>query len=164
MDLQIIQTRIVEIRGQRVMLDFHLAELYEVETNVLKQAVRRNHSRFPEDFMFELSEEEEVLLRSQFATLERGRYSRYPPFAFSEHGILMLSGVLKSDKAIRMSIHIIEIFVQLRKLAYKYDIIYSKIQQMELKNQKKFGEIFKILKSVLVKPNKKATRKIGNKK
>ena len=114
--------------------------------------------------MFELTTKEHVSLRSQIATFERGRYSRYPPFAFSEHGILMLSGVIKSDKAIRMSIHIIEIFVQLRKLAYKYDIIYGKIQQMELKNRKQFGEIFKILESLLVNPIQKPRRKIGYKK
>lgn len=161
---EIITNKIYLIRGQKVMLDRDLAELYGVETKRLKEQVRRNIERFPKTFMFELTTKEHVSLRSQFATLERGRYSRYPPFAFSEHGILMLSGVLKSDKAIRMSIHIIEIFVQLRKLAYKYDIIYSKIQQMELKNRKQFGEIFKILESLLVNPKQNPRRKIGYKK
>ena len=146
------------------MLDKDLAELYGVETKRLKEQVRRNIERFPKTFMFELTTKEYVSLRSQIVTLEKGRYSRYPPFVFSEHGILMLSSVLKSDKAISMSIHIIEIFVQLRKLAYKYEIISSKIQQMELKNRNQFGEIIKILESLLVNPKQKPRRKIGYKK
>jgi len=146
------------------MLDKDLAELYGVETKRLKEQVRRNIERFPKTFMFELTTKEYVSLRSQIVTLEKGRYSRYPPFVFSEHGILMLSSVLKSDKAISMSIHIIEIFVQLRKLVYKYEIISSKIQQMELKNRNQFGEIIKILESLLVNPKQKPRRKIGYKK
>ncbi len=101
---------------------------------------------------------------SQIATLERGRYSRYPPFVFSEYGILMLSSVLYSTWAIRMSLHIIETFVQLRKLAYNYDLISNKIHQMKIKNRKQFGEIFNILESLLENPKQNPRRKIGYKK
>ena len=102
MSLQVIQNKIVEIRGQKVMLDFSLAELYEVETKVLKQAVRRNMERFPEDFMFELTRDEYNFLRTQFVTLEtgRGKYSKYLSYAFTEQGVAMLSGIQNSDTAI----------------------------------------------------------------
>lgn len=121
MELQIIQTKIYEIRGQRVMLDFDLAELYQVETRALKQAVRHNIERFPEDFMFELSESEynslKDKLRSQIVTLEidgRGKYPKYPPFAFSEMGVVMLSSVLRSKTAIQANIVIMRAFVAMR--------------------------------------------------
>lgn len=120
-DLSIIQNKIYEIRGQRVMLDFDLAELYQVETRALKQAVRRNIERFPEDFMFELSESEynslKDKLRSQIVTLEidgRGKYPKYPPFAFSEMGVAMLSSVLRSKTAIQANIVIMRAFVAMR--------------------------------------------------
>ncbi len=161
---EIITNKIYLVRGQKVMLDRDLAELYGVETKRLKEQVRRNIERFPKTFMFELTSKEYFSLRSQFATLERGRYSRYPPFAFSEHGILMLSGVLKSDKAIRMSLHIIETFVQLRKFAINFEEISNKIHQMEAQNQKQFGEIFKILERLLVNQKEKSRHKIGFKK
>lgn len=96
-DLQIIQNRIIEVRGQRVMLDFHLSELYGVETKVLKQAVRRNIERFPEDFMFELTRKELNFLRSQFVTFS-WKPATYVPFVFTEQGVAMLSSVLNSQK------------------------------------------------------------------
>ena len=119
MELQPIQSKIYEIRGQRVMLDFDLAELYQVETRTLKQAVRRNIERFEgEDFMFELSEEEyNVLkdrLRSQIASLEidgKGKYPKYSPFAFTEEGVAMLSGVLRSSVAVQVNRAIMRAFV-----------------------------------------------------
>jgi len=142
--IQTIQNRIYEIRGERVMLDFDLAQLYEVETKVLNQAVKRNIKRFPEDFMFQLTKEEfEALrfqidtlenadsIRSQFVTLEnntslrsqfaslktgRGKHSKYAPYAFTEQGVAMLSGILHSDKAINMNIAIMRAFVELRKI------------------------------------------------
>jgi phage antirepressor YoqD-like protein len=120
--IQSIQNRIYEIRGQRVMLDYDLAQLYEVETKVFNQAVKRNLKRFPEDFMFRLSEAEresirsqtvailqnDTALRSQFVTLKtgRGQHSKYLPYAFTEQGVAMLSGILNSDKAINMNIAI----------------------------------------------------------
>ena len=114
MDLQIIENKIREIRGQQVMLDFELAEVYEIETKRLKEAVRRNIERFPEDFMFELTKEEWVILRSQIATSSWGG-SRYQPFAFTEQGAAMLSSVLNSKKAIDTSIKIMRAFVAVRR-------------------------------------------------
>ena len=119
MDIQIIQNKIYEIRGQRVMLDFDLANMYQIPTKALKQAVKRNIERFEgEDFMFELSEEEyNVLkdrLRSQIASLEidgKGKYPKYSPFAFTEEGVAMLSGVLRSSVAVQVNRAIMRAFV-----------------------------------------------------
>jgi len=117
-ELSNIQGKIYEIRGVSVMLDFDLAEMYGTETKVLKQAVRRNIERFPDDFMFELTRDEYNFLRSQFVTLEtgRGKYSKYLPFAFTEQGVAMLSTVLSSDIAITTNIKIMRAFVAIRKL------------------------------------------------
>jgi hypothetical protein len=100
-----IEKLIYLIRGQKVMLDRELAELYNVKTKVLKQAVRRNIKRFPKDFMFELTKQENQSLRSQNVTLKRGQHSKYLPFAFTEQGVAMLSSVLNSDRAIQVNIH-----------------------------------------------------------
>ena len=105
-----ITNLIYQIRGHRVMLDKDLAELYGVETKVLKQAVRRNTERFPEDFMFELSLEEDRALRSQNVTLKRGQHAKYPPMAFTEQGVAMLSSVLNSERAIQVNIQIMRAF------------------------------------------------------
>ncbi len=134
------------------MLDRDLAALYDVETKRLKEQVRRNLDRFPESVMFELSDEENHSLRSQFATLKRGRHSKYPPYVYMEHGILMLSSVLNSETAIKMSIQIIEMFVQLRKLATNYEEIMKKIQQMESQYKEQFGEIYEVLQRLMSKP------------
>lgn len=121
-ELQLIQNKIYEIRGQRVMLDFDLAVMYQVETKVLKQAVRRNSQRFPSDFMFELTQEEYndliISLRSQIVTLEtgRGKYPKYAPFAFTEQGVAMLSSVLRSETAIQVNIAVMRAFVAIRQL------------------------------------------------
>ena len=138
-----ISNKIYFIRGQKVMLDRDLALLYGIETKVLKQSVKRNISRFPEDFMFELTKTEYDSLRSQFVTLEnntplrpqiatlktgRGRYSKYTPYAFTEQGVAMLSGILKSDKAINMNIAIMRAFVEVRKIF---------LQKSDLKEQLK---------------------------
>ena len=117
MELQTIQNKIHEIRGMKVMLDFDLAEMYGIETRVLKQAVRRNPKRFEgNDFMFELTKEE--LSRSQFVTLNKGRGNnfKYMPFAFTEQGIAMLSSVLRSDTAIKVNISIMRAFVGIRQI------------------------------------------------
>ncbi len=112
----IIQSKIYEIRGQQVMLDFDLAELYGSETKVLKQSVKRNLKRFPSDFMFELSPEEFASLRSQFVTSNKRGGTRYMPFAFTEQGIAMLSSVLNSETAIEINISIMRAFVAVRRL------------------------------------------------
>ena len=117
-DLIIVENKIYEIRGQKVMLDFDLAEMYEIETKVLKQSVRRNIERFPEDFMFRLTNEECNYLinsiRSQNVTLSN-EWFRYSPFAFTEQGVAMLSGILRSPKAIEVNINIMRAFVHMRQ-------------------------------------------------
>lgn len=143
MELTIIQNKIYEIRGQRVMLDFDLAELYQVPTKALKQAVRRNIERFPEDFMFELSEIEYNLLkdslRSQFVTSNKGGI-RYMPFAFTEQGVSMLSAVLKSPIAVQTSIAIMRAFVAMRQ--FISSPVSSKVEQLaeEINKLKEYVE------------------------
>ena len=116
-DIAIIENKIYEIRGQKVMLDFDLAEMYGVETKRLKEQVRRNIERFPVEFMFELTKEEVQFSRSQFATVKtgQGHNIKYLPFAFTEYGIVMLSSVLKSKTAVEVNINIIRAFVRMRQ-------------------------------------------------
>ena len=161
---EVIINKIYVIRGQKVMLDRDLAELYGVETKQLKRQVRRNLDRFPSSFMLELTQEENQKLRSQIGTLKQGAHFKYPPFVFTEHGILMLSSVLNSDLAVKMSVQIIETFVQLRKLANNYDEIMGKINQMEARNNEQFSEIYKVLRRLLSKPKEPPRKKIGYKK
>jgi hypothetical protein len=129
MELEIIQQKIHEIRGHKVMLDVDLASLYEVQTKVLNQALKRNLDRFPEDFMFQLTREEYNTLRSQFETLVpsgKGQHSKYNPYAFTEHGVTMLASILKSNKAIEMNISIVRAFISLRQFALNYnDLAYQ---------------------------------------
>lgn len=115
-EIEIIRSKIHEIRGQKVMLDYDLAEMYGVETKVLKQAVKRNISRFPSDFMFELNKSEFDFLRSQFVTSKKRGGNRYLPYAFTEQGVAMLSSVLNSEIAIQINISIIRAFVAVRKI------------------------------------------------
>ena len=162
MKLEIIQQQIIELRGQKVMLDFHLADLYEIETKVLKQAVKRNINRFPTDFMFELNKEEFESLRSQFVTSKRGGL-RYMPFAFTEQGVAMLSSVLNSEKAIAINIAIMRTFVSLRQFALNYKDLNDKITEIE----KQFPDIYKILNFLMDKEKTvtiKERNKIGFKK
>ena len=121
------------IRGQKVMLDADLAAIYGVGTKVLNQAVRRNLHRFPPDFMFVLNEEETTFLRSQIVTLEKGRgkYSKYSPFAFTEHGAVMLAAVLNSPTAVSASIFVVRAFVELRQAMDKYRELEEKIEALE---------------------------------
>ena len=120
-NLVLVKNLIYEIRGQKVMLDFELAELYEVETKKLNQAVKRNKDRFPEDFVFQLTSEEWQILRSQFVTSKNKAETRggrqYLPYAFTEQGVAMLSGVLKSKRAVEVNIQIMRTFVKLRQWA-----------------------------------------------
>lgn len=147
MELAIIQNKIHEIRGFKVMLDFDLAEMYGTETKRLKEQVRRNISRFPEDFMFELTREEYNSLRTQIATLEnddknlktqitpskRGKYSKYLPYAFTEQGVAMLSSILNSELAIATNIRIMRAFVAVRRLLFNPEINELKYEIKELK-------------------------------
>ena len=131
------------------MLDVDLANLYKVETRVLKQAVRRNIKRFPEDFMFELTSDETASLRSQSVTLKRGQHSKYAPFAFTEQGVAMLSGILNSDYAIEVNIIIMRTFVQMRALMLTYKDLADKIKEMESNYDEKFAIIFNALKQLI---------------
>ena len=163
MELEVIKNKINEIRGHKVMLDFDLAELYNIENKVLKQAVRRNMNRFPDDFMFELSEIEFKSLRSQIVTSNRGG-SRYMPFAFTEQGVAMLSSILNSDKAIEINIAIMRTFVTIRQFSLSYAELKTRIEEIE--NQ--FPDIYKALNYLVDKDNNpKSTserNKIGYKK
>ncbi|WP_353168801.1 ORF6N domain-containing protein [Flavobacterium sp.] len=162
-NLEIITNKIHIIRNQKVMLDYDLATLYEIETKVLKQSVKRNIERFPEDFMFELTKVEFDDLRSQIVTSSYGGM-RYLPFAFTEQGVAMLSGVLKSDKAIKINIAIMRTFVILRNSLLNLEEITSKVKEIE--NQ--FPEIYKILNYLMDKQELKIEQedrpKIGYKK
>lgn len=160
---ELIISKIYLIRNQKVMLDKDLAELFGVENKLLKRQVRRNISRFPESFMFELSKEELVSLRSQIGTLKQKSHFRYPPFVFTEHGILMLSSVLNNEIAIKMSVQIIETFVELRKLANNYEEILNKIEKMESQYNEQFSEIYSIIKQLIAEPEDKQRPKIGYK-
>ncbi|WP_455622087.1 ORF6N domain-containing protein [Parabacteroides sp.] len=114
--LQVIQSKIYEVRGQKVMFDFDLAEMYGIETRVLKQSVKRNMKRFPSDFMFELTKEEYERLRSQFVISKGRGGTRYMPFAFTEQGVAMLSSVLNSDVAIEININIMRAFIAVKQM------------------------------------------------
>jgi len=139
MELSMIQSKIHEIRGYRVMLDFDLAEIYEIPTKVLKQAVKRNIRRFPSDFMFELTSKEFTNLRSQFVTSSWGGV-RYLPFAFTELGATMLSTVLKSEVAIDASILVVRAFVAVRQFALNPPINEVKELQKEVRELKQYIE------------------------
>ena len=141
MELEVIQHKIFEIRGFKVMLDFDLALLYNVETRVLKQAVRRNSHRFPEDFMFVLSEIEIDKLVSQTVIPSNRYVGGAFPFAFTEQGIAMLSSVLNSEKAIEINISIIRAFVTMRQFTLSYSELKTRIEEIE--NQ--FPDIYKAL-------------------
>ncbi len=150
MELQLIQNKIYEIRGNRVMLDFDLAEMYETETKRLKEAVRRNIDRFPDDFMFQLSKEEYENLRTQFATSSHGG-TRYMPFAFTEQGVAMLSSVLNSKKAIQVNIAVIRAFVVLRQHLTDYKDLKENIAILEKNMNLNFKDINQALHYLLNK-------------
>jgi hypothetical protein len=165
-----ISNKIYFIRNQKVMLDSDLALLYGVETKRLNEQVKRNESRFPEDFMFQLTEIELNSLRSQFATLKKGRgeHQKYLPFAFTEHGVLMLSSVLKSDKAIQTNIQIMRIFSKVRQMLLDTTEIKIDILQIQKKlenHDKNIELVFSYLDELIEKnENEKPRTKIGYKK
>jgi hypothetical protein len=156
---EVIENKIYLIRGQKVMLDKDLAGLYGVLTKYLNQQVRRNNIRFPEDFMFQLTGEEAENLRLHFATSSYGG-RRYLPFAFTEHGILMLSSVLNSKRAIGVNIQIMRAFVKLRQLLSSHADLRRKIEGMEKKYDGQFKVVFDAIKA-LIQPPPRKTGKIG---
>lgn len=154
--------KIIILRDQKVILDSDLAELYGVPTKVLKQAVRRNMDRFPKYFLFELNESETRSLRSQIVTLEnvgRGKYSKYLPFAFTEQGVAMLSGILNSDVAINVNIAIMRTFVMIRKYALDHKELKTKLLEMETKYDKKFSDVYEALNYLIKKEEKDTAQK-----
>ena len=139
--LELIQSKIYEIKGQRVMLDFDLAELYQVETRVLNQAVKRNIDRFPEDFMFQVTAEEWVVISSQFVMTSKNKRPKSAlPLAFTEHGVVMLSSVLRSDIAVQTSVLITRAFVAMRQIIANSPVIMSAQLQKEMKELKEYIE------------------------
>ena len=154
---EIIESKILLIRGYKVMLDRDLAILYDVETKTLNQAVKRNRNRFPVEFMFQLSRQEFTDLKSHFVTSSWGG-TRKPPSVFTEHGILMLSSVLNSKRAIQVNIQIMKTFVELREMMTTHRDLKQKIETMERKYDHQFKVIFEAIKKLLDSPGKPKIR------
>jgi hypothetical protein len=160
--LESIESLIHEVRGQKVMLDSGLARLYEVETKVLNQAVKRNMKRFPPDFMFQLTENEVTALRSQFVTSNTGRGGRrYAPYVFTEQGVAMLSSVLNSSRAIAVNIQIMRVFIKMRHYALSQNDSTGQIAELRKllmlyieKNDKRVDEIVRVLNCLITAPPK----------
>src|SRR3989338_9111828 len=159
---EVVESKIYLIPGQKVMIDKDLAELYEVSTKRLKEQVRRNLKRFPKDFMFELTFEEAAMVfsRSQIATLKQGQNIKYLPFAFTQEGIAMLSGVLNSDRAIFVNIAIMRAFVKLRAMLASRKDLAKKLEQLENKYDAQFRAVFDAIRN-LMKEDAKPKRGIG---
>lgn len=151
--VEVVATRILFLRGKKVMLDEHLAQLYEVETKALKRQVRRNMDRFPDDFMFRLTWEEYYgVLRNENGSLKRGRHSKYPPYVFTQEGVAMLSGILSSGCAVHVNIAIMRAFVALRELLLTHKELADKITALEKVvggHDEKIALIFDAIKKLL---------------
>ncbi len=155
-----IEQTILLVRGHKVILDEDLAALYGVKTKVLNQAVRRNKERFPKDFMFRLTEEELEILRSQSVTSRSWGGRRYPPLAFTEQGVAMLSSVLRSTRAIHVNIAIMRAFVRLRRMLATHEDLARKIGEMERNYDQQFRVVFEAIRA-LMEPPDKPKRRIG---
>jgi hypothetical protein len=162
-----IQKRILVVRDSQVMLDEDLAELYGVETRRLTEQVKRNIERFPEDFMFQLTKDEAAILRSQSATSSGHGGRRYPPYVFTEQGVAMLSGVLRSRTAIAVNIAIMRAFVELRRAALSYTTIERRLTELERESKERFGkhdqqlaDVFEALRE-LITPPPRPGRRVG---
>lgn len=163
MDLQIIQNKIFEVRGCRVMLDYHLAELYQVETRALKQAVKRNIERFPSDFMFVLTQEEANLLLSigvsQNVIPPAYNFGVAMPMAFTEQGVAILSSVLRSKVAIEVNISIMRAFVLMRQMAIGYEELLRRIEELEVSTDAQFNELYQALTQLLSQSKQQKERR-----
>lgn len=163
MDLQIIQNKIFEVRSCRVMLDYHLAELYQVETRALKQAVKRNIERFPDDFMFVLTKEEANLLLSigvsHFVIPPDYNFGVAMPMAFTEQGVAMLSSVLRSKVAIEVNISIMRAFVLMRQMAVGYEELLKRIEELEVSTDAQFNELYQPLTQLLSQSQQQKERR-----
>lgn len=145
---EIVKENIYTIRGKNVMLDRDLAGLYEIETKRLKEQVRRNIDRFPEDFMIKLTIDEYKELKELGGKYSQGQHSKYPPFAFTEHGVLMLASVLNSDRAIKINIQIIRVFNQMRSLLLTHQEIFRKLDELEIKGSERDQKIMLIFEYI----------------
>ena len=163
MDLQIIQNKIFEVRSCRVMLDYHLAELYQVETRALKQAVKRNIERFPGDFMFVLTQEEANLLLStgvsQNVIPPAYNFGVAMPMAFTEQGVAMLSSGLRSKVAIEVNISIMRAFVLMRQMAIGYEELSRRIEELEVSTDAQFNELYQVLTQLLSQSKQQKERR-----
>lgn len=160
---EVIEQRIAIARGYKVMLDSDLAALYQVETRVLIQAIKRNKNRFPADFMFQLSKEEAAAMRSQFVIASK-RNVRHRPYAFTEHGALMLSSVLKSERAAKMGIYIVRVFVKLREVLAANKDLAREIERLRDEQQrqgKQIRQVFVVLGKLLEPPKDPPKRPFG---
>lgn len=157
---EVIAVKILFIRGKSVILDRDLAELYEVDTRQLTRQVRRNIDRFPEDFMFQLTKEEFENLMCQIGTSSWGG-TRKMPYAFTEQGVAMLSGVLHSKRAIQVNIQIMRAFIQLKRMLLTNANLKRKIEEIENKYDKQFAIVFQAIKQLLEPPPAKPKPKIG---
>jgi hypothetical protein len=164
-----IETRILLIRAQRVMLDADLAKLYGVEVKVLNQAVKRNSDRFPGDFMFRLGTDEVRALRSQFVTLDaehrqesqRGRHAKYASNAFTEQGVAMLSSVLRSKRAVQVNVEIMRAFVHLRDMIGHNRELARRLDVLESKYDRQFKVVFDAIRELMAPPQPPSKRRIG---
>lgn len=159
-----VEDSILLIRGQRVMLDRDLAQLYGVETKYLNRQVRRNVLRFPTEYMFQLTDKEEKEVVTNWHRFESLKHSTYLPYAFTEHGVAMLSAVLNSSRAVKVSILIINTFIRLRRLFVGQLDLAHKIKDLEKKHSKheiEITTIFKVLKKLMEKPIEQPSKKIG---
>ncbi len=159
-----IESRILLIRGQKVMLSFDLASLYDVPAKRLNEAVKRNRERFPLDFMFQLSKQEHANLKSQIATSSWGGARRARPYAFTEEGVAMLSTVLRSDTAVAVSLQIMRVFVRLRRLLATHEPLRRKLQALERKladHDEKFAVVFDAIRQMLEQPAAPPKSRIG---
>ena len=165
--IQTIQQQIFALRGHRVLMDRELADLFGVETRVLNQAVRRNPERFPEDFMFRVTAGEAkaiAVLRSQSVILDRGGHSKYAPYVFTEHGVVMLANGLRSDRAVRASIMVVRAFVNLRRMLTTQDDLLRKVETIERrvgKHDAEIREVVRILRELLGPRPDPPKRRIG---
>jgi hypothetical protein len=169
MQVETLQSKIYNIRGQKILLDYDLATLYEVETRVLNQTVKRNNKRFPVDFMFQLTLKEWESMSSQIVmTYPSKRPKTALPFAFTEQGVAMLSGILNSDVAINVNIAIMRTFVMLRRYALEHKEFNAKLLEIETKYDKKFSDVYEALNYLIKKDEKELVQKerkqIGYKK
>ncbi|MBU0514534.1 MAG: ORF6N domain-containing protein [Proteobacteria bacterium] len=161
-----IEKKILVVRDEKVILDADIAALYGVETRVLTQAVRRNIDRFPPDFMFQLSKEEFQDLKSQSVISSSGGWGgrRYPPYAFTEQGVAMLSGVLRSEQAVRVNIEIMRAFVRLRVVLSSHKELKRKLFALEKKYDAQFRVVFEAIRELMAPPDSKTKRLIGFRK